>query len=66
MPFIREWQQVIRDRINAEDLENAEKSKTIRLEEYRELREKRETVRSGLLAGKLLVDVLEADLVEVM
>ena len=66
MPFIREWQQVIRDRINAEDLENAEKSKSIRLEEYRELREKRETVRSGLLAGKLLVDVLEADLVEAM
>ena len=52
--------------MSAEDLENAEKSKSIRLEEYKELREKRETVRGGLLAGKLLVDVLEADLVEAM
>ena len=51
---------------NAKDLENAEKSKSIRLEEYKELREKREPVRGGLLAGKLLVDVLEADLVEAM
>lgn len=66
MPFIREWQRVLRDRMSAEDLENAEKSKSIRLEEYKELREKREPVRGGLLAGKLLVDVLEADLVEAM
>lgn len=66
MPFIREWQRVLQERMDAEDLKNAEKSKSIRLEEYKELREKRETVRNGLLAGKLLVDVLEADLVEAM
>lgn len=66
MPFIREWQQVVRSRISDEDREAAERSREIRLEEYRELREKKETVRNGLLAGKLLVDVLEADLVEAM
>ena len=38
--------------------------KTTRLVEYKELRDKKETVRRGLLAGQLLADVLEADLVE--
>lgn len=64
MPFIREWQQVVKQRMSEEDRKNAELSKQIRIEEYKELREKKEPVRSGLLAGKLLVDVLEADLVE--
>ena len=66
MPFIREWQQVIRQRISEEDRAAAARSREIRLAEYRELREKKETVRNGLLAGQLLVDVLEADLVEAM
>ena len=66
MPFIREWQKVVRQRISAEDEAMAERSRKIRLAEYKELREKKETVRNGLLAGKLLVDVLEADLVEAM
>ena len=64
MPFIREWQKVVRSRISDEDRAAAARSREIRIEEYRELREKQETVRNGLLAGKLLADVLEADLVE--
>ena len=64
MPFIREWQKVVRSRISEADREAAARSRAIRIREYRELREKQETVRNGLLAGKLLVDVLEADLVE--
>lgn len=64
MPFIREWQRVVRERISEEDKALAARSKEIRIAEYRELREKKETVRNGLLQGRLLVDVLEADLVE--
>lgn len=66
MPFIREWQKVVRQRISDEDKAAAVRSREIRLAEYKELREKKETVRNGLLAGQLLVDVLEADLVEAM
>ena len=66
MPFIREWQKVVRQRISDEDKAAAARSREIRLAEYKELREKKETVRNGLLAGQLLVDVLEADLVEAM
>ncbi|MDO4803350.1 MAG: PcfJ domain-containing protein [Lachnospiraceae bacterium] len=64
MPFIREWQKVVRKRISEEDKAAAERSRQIRIAEYKELREKKETVRRGLLAGQLLADVLEADLVE--
>lgn len=66
MPFVREWQKVIRQRISEEDKAAAVRSREMRLAEYKELREKKETVRNGLLAGQLLVDVLEADLVEAM
>ena len=66
MPFIREWQKVVRQRISDEDKAAAVRSREIRIAEYKELREKKETVRNGLLAGQLLVDVLEADLVEAM
>lgn len=64
MPFIREWQQVVKGRMSKEDREKARKSRAVRLEEYRELREKEEKVWHGVLAGKLLADVLEADLIE--
>lgn len=64
MPFIREWQQAVRERISDEDRQAAERSRDLRLVEYKELRDKKETVRRGLLAGQLLADVLEADLVE--
>lgn len=64
MPFIKEWQKEVRKRISEKDREMAAKSRSIRIAEYKELREKKETVRRGLLTGKLLVDVLEADLVE--
>lgn len=64
MPFIREWQKVVRQRISEEDKLAAARSREIRIAEYKDLRERKETVRRGLLAGQLLVDVLEADLVE--
>lgn len=64
MPFIKEWQKVVRERINSEDMRLAEESRLTRIREYKELRDKKETVWRGALAGKLLVDVLEADLIE--
>ena len=63
-PFLREWQKVIRERISEEDRRLAEKSRKTRITEYAELREKQEKVWRGKLAGKLLADVLEADLIE--
>ncbi len=64
MPFIREWQKTVRKRITEEDSRLAAVSRDIRIKEYRELREKKEKVWHGALAGKLLADVLEADLLE--
>ena len=64
--FIHEWQRVVRDRISEEDRQLAEISRQTRIREYQELRDKQEKVWRGALAGKLLVDVLEADLIEVV
>lgn len=63
-PFIHEWQRAIRERISEEDRQMAEVSRQTRIREYQELRDKQEKVWRGALAGKLLVDVLEADLIE--
>lgn len=63
-PFIHEWQRVVRERISEEDRQMAEVSRQTRIREYQELRDKQEKVWRGALAGKLLVDVLEADLIE--
>lgn len=62
--FLREWQQVIAERLTEEDERLAHKSKVLRVQEFVELREKRAIIRTGDLAGKLLVDVLTADLME--
>jgi len=65
-PFIHEWQRVVRDRISDEDKQLAEISRQTRIREYQELRDKQEKVWRGALAGRLLVDVLEEDLIEVV
>ena len=64
MPFLREWQKVVRARISEEDRALAERSRQTRIMEYEQLRAQKEKVRRGKLAGKLLADVLEADLIE--
>ena len=50
--------------MSEEDRQLAAMSERVRLKEYTELREKKETVWHGPMAGKLLADVLEADLIE--
>lgn len=62
--FLAEWQQVVTKRLSEEDLKLAEESRVLRIQEYAQLREKRAIIRTGDLAGKLLVDVLLADLME--
>ena len=63
-PFLREWQKHVLRKMNETDRELARASREARLEEYGQLRERKEPIRRGLLAGQLLADVLEADLME--
>lgn len=62
--FILRWQQAVQERMSEEDLKLAEISGRLRAEEFKELREERKKVWHGKLAGQLLADVLEADLME--
>lgn len=62
--FIMKWQRAIRKRLTKEDFALAGESARLRKEELKELREKNARIWHGHLAGKLLADVLEADLME--
>lgn len=62
--FIMKWQQAIRKRLTEEDFYLAKESARLREEEFKELRETKAKIWHGHLAGKLLVDVLKADLME--
>ena len=64
MPFVREWQRQLKEKLTEEDREAQRRSSAVRVAEYRELREKKELVWHGHAKGTLLVDLLEADLVE--
>lgn len=61
--FVMEWQNEVQKRITEEDRKLAERSNRLRIDEYRKLREDKELIHGGVLAGKLLVDILEADLI---
>lgn len=60
--FIRKWQREVKKRLDETDKELAEQSAELRREEIEELRKKQTKIWNGDLAGKLLADVLEADL----
>ena len=62
-PFILEWQKEVRKRLTAEDRKLDKESDRIRIEEYKDLRERKELIHRGMLAGTLLVDALESDLI---
>ena len=63
--FIQKWQQEIQHRLSEDDMKLAEQSAILRVEEFNELRKSQTKIWRGHLAGKLLADVLEADLMEV-
>lgn len=60
--FLAKWQKIIAGRLTSEDRALAETSRTLRLEEFTELREKNAIIHTGDFAGQKLVDVLTADL----
>lgn len=62
--FLRKWQREVAKRLTADDQEKAKVSKVLRLQEFAQLRRDQVKVYTGGLAGRLLVDVLTADLME--
>jgi len=60
--FIRKWQGEVKKRLGRVDKELAVQSAVLREKEFEELRKNQTKVWHGALAGKLLADVLEADL----
>ena len=59
--FLEKWQRVIQKRLTAEDKKLGEKSNALRVEELKDIRKQQKRVWHGVLQGKLLADVLEAD-----
>jgi hypothetical protein len=62
--FLAEWQNIVTKRITVGDRKLAEKSRDLRNQEFTQLRGDHVIIHTGELAGKLLVDVLLADLME--
>ena len=62
--FLRQWQTVIEGRLSKDDRSQTVKSKALRLEEFEQLRKNDVRINTGDLAGRRLVDVLTADLIE--
>ena len=61
IPFLKKWQKVIKERLDEEDIKLAKISNEKRIDNYKEIRKEQKKVWHGVLAGKLLADVLEAD-----
>ena len=62
--FLQEWQRVIQRRMTDEDWELADRSKKLRIQELKEMRENKVVIHGGLFSGRLLADLLEEDLRE--
>jgi len=60
--FLQKWQKEIRKRLTKEDYALAEKSRILRLENFKQLRKDNVIINTGHLQGAKLVDVLMADL----
>lgn len=62
--FLAQWQKVITQRLTEEDKRLAAVSRNLRLQQFEQLRSDKVIIHGGYLSGKLLVDVLLADLME--
>ena len=62
--FLKKWRSEISKRVGQAEREAAAVSREKRLREFEELRRNGNIIRNGKLAGKLLVEVLEADFKE--
>lgn len=62
--FLVEWQKAIAPRLNKSDHRDAQKAKQERLVQFEELRRTKKTINYGTMAGTLLIDAFEKDLME--
>lgn len=62
--FLEEWQQVVAQRLTKGDRKKAEVSRVLREQEFEQMRRDNIMIYTGDLAGRRLVDVLTADLME--
>lgn len=62
--FLAKWQRVITERMTENDHALAAASKVLRNLQFEQLRSDRVIIHTGALSGRLLVDVLMADLME--
>jgi len=62
--FLRDWQAEISKRMTADDAAKARRSRVMREAEFVQMRKDHVKIKIGHLAGRLLVDVLTADLME--
>lgn len=62
--FLVEWQKAIAPRLNKSDRRDAQKAKQERLVQFEELRRTKKTINYGTMAGTLLIDAFEKDLME--
>lgn len=63
--FLSRWQKAIQKKLSKEDKALGKKSNALRIKELKELRKNGNRVWHGVLQGKLLADVLEADFMPV-
>ena len=62
--FLLQWQKEVSKRLTDQDRALAKKSKQLRLEGFEQMRRDHVVIRTGDLRGRMLVDVLMADLME--
>lgn len=62
--FLVEWQKVVSERLTKRDRRLASDSRTLREQEFKQMRKDDVRINVGDLAGQRLVDVLTADLME--
>ena len=63
--FLKQWQHVIRKRLEQTDHVLAGKSRLLRMQEIKKLREDQLAIHQDIYHGELLADILEADLMEI-
>ena len=63
--FLKQWQHVIRKRLEQTDHVLAGKSRLLRMQEIKKLREDQVAIHQDIYHGELLADILEADLMEI-
>ena len=62
--FLMEWQGVLAKRLTKDDRKKAARSRILRQQEFEQMRQDNVIIHTGDLAGRRLVDVLTADLME--